>query len=408
MSLPPLSERPIHSDYDVIIAGGAMMGSAVAWALMNDPAFDGRVLIVEPDPTYQRSATALSGSCIRQQYSNAINVQISQYGVEYIRRFRDELGGDREVPDIPFETIGYLFLATDAGAPALRENVRVQQDCGAATELLGPAALAERFPFLSTDEVALASFNGRDEGWFDGYTMMQWWRQKARQRGAEYVTNAVCDLVRGSGATGERITEVQLSGGQRVACGVFVNAAGTRASDIAAMAGIKLEVEPRKRTTFVFEAERPIEPAMPLVIDPAGYYARSDGARCYLGAAIPDDDPAVAHDDFEVDYWQFDDVLWPKMAARIPAFNAIRCIGGWAGHYDYNVLDQNAVVGSHPEIRNFLFLNGFSGHGLQQAPALGRATAELIIHGGYRALDLSPLGYERLRDRAPFLETAVI
>ena len=97
-----------------------------------------------------------------------------------------------------------------------------------------------------------------------------------------------------------------------------------------------------------------------------------------------------------------------KIANRIPAFEAIKVKSEWVGHYAYNTLDQNAIIGPHPIISNFMFINGFSGHGLQQAPAMGRGMSELLIYGKYQNLDLSPFGFDRILNGIPFLEEAII
>jgi glycine/D-amino acid oxidase-like deaminating enzyme len=400
----PIRPTPAKSVYDVIIIGGAMMGSAVAWFLSDNADFSGTVLVVEKDPSLEFSSTAMSASCIRHQFSNAINVEISLFGSEYIRTFKDRIGpDDPDVPEITLDEFGYLFLASLSGVDVLRGNQAVQARCGAATELLDAPEIAVRFPFLNPDGIAMASYNGTGEGWFDGFTMMQCWRRAARAAGVDHVANEVTAI----GRRGSRVTGVTLKTGERIACGTIVNASGPRGAQTAAMAGIDIPVEPRKRTTFLFDAQDPPDGPFPLIVDPAGFYVRREGAY-FQTATAPDLDPAVAFDDFAPDHHQFEEVIWPALAHRIPAFEAIKVVNAWAGHYAFNTLDQNAIVGPHAEVGNFILVNGFSGHGLQQAPAMGRGVSELIAYGEYRSLDLSPLGYERIAEGRPLIEKAVI
>ena len=208
--------------------------------------------------------------------------------------------------------------------------------------------------------------------------------------------------------TGRKITSVTLKSGEMISCGTVVNASGPRAIETARMAGISVPIEPRKRYTYVFSAEQPLDRDLPLTIDPSGVHVRQDGTSLYLAGGHSDYDPAVAYDDFEMDHNLWIDHIWPVLATRIPQFEAIKIEREWAGHYAYNAFDHNAVLGPHTEVENFIFLNGFSGHGLQQSPAMGRGTAEFITYGGYQTLDLSPFHYERIPNNNPIIEKAVI
>ena len=177
---------------------------------------------------------------------------------------------------------------------------------------------------------------------------------------------------------------------------------------MAAMAGIALPIEPRKRFNWVIKAEEPLSRPLPLTIDPSGVFVREVGGGTYMAGGHADHDPEVAFDDFTMDPDIWMDKIWPGIATRIPAFERVKVISEWAGQYDYNTLDQNAVTGPHPDVTNFLFLNGFSGHGLQQSPAMGRATAEWIVHGSYQTLDFSPFHYERIAAGKALVEGAII
>lgn len=393
-----------NDTYDIVIIGGAIMGSSVAWWTLRDPGFDGRVLVIEPEPGYERAATSLTNSCIRQQFGTEVNIRASQFGAEFVSNFRTYMEDD-DAPDIPIWSFGYLYLAqTDGMAEVLRKNQALQSGLGVATRLMRPDEIAETYPFYALDDVILGSHNPVGEGYFDGGTVFDWFRRKSRTKGAEWITARATGLAR----EGNRITGVMLDSGDSVSCGSVVNCAGTRGPEIARMAGLELPVEPRKRFTFVFEAEDPLPGDLPLTIDPSGIHVRSDGPRTYLAGCRPDVDTAVSPDDFEMDWGIWEDKVWPTLAARVPKFERIRLRTAWAGHYDYNTIDQNAVLGAHPEVENFYFCNGFSGHGLQQSPAVGRGLSELLIHGDWQSLDLSDLSVARIAENRPLIEPAII
>ncbi len=394
---------PNHSSYDVIIIGGAMIGSSSAWWLTDNADFDGRILVIERDPSYEFASTSRTNSCIRQQFSNELNVRISQFGVEFIKSFRERMK-DPEAPSIRLQSYGYMYMAdTEEMARTLREMQAVQEAFGAGTRTWTPDEIMEAYPFYALDGILCANHNLTDEGYFDGSSMFEWWRRKARQNGAEYITNEVVGIDR----EGDRITGVRLKSGEVIACDTLVNASGPYASVTARMAGLDVPVEPRKRFTYIFSAEEPLDRDLPLTIDPSGVHVRTDGNN-YLAGCPPHEDPAAPFDDFEMDHDIWEEKVWPALATRIPAFERVKVIREWAGHYAFNTLDQNAIIGRDPEVGNFIFVNGFSGHGFQQSPAMGRGVSELIAHGQYRTLDMGELGVERVRKGTEFLEKAVI
>lgn len=388
---------------EVLIAGGAVMGASVAfWLTRLDPTL--RVTVVEPDPSYATSSTALSAAGIRSQFTNAVNVEISRFGIDFIRDFGRHVGPEGGVPDLGLRENGYLFLAsTETGAEMLENLAAMQRSLGAATEVLSPAALARRFPWMTLDDVVAGSFGPRDEGFFDNMGLLTGMKNAARAAGAVWLTDRVTGLER----EGDRVTAALLEKGGRHEAQVFVNCAGPRAATLMRSIGLDLPVEPRKRTVFVVDAPKARHPDAPLVVDPSGIWFRPEHGQ-WLAATVPATDGPCAEDDFDPQHALWEDEVWPALYNRAEGFGEAKVVRMWAGHYAFNTLDQNAIVGRNPQVPNLYHANGFSGHGLQQAPAVGRGIAEQIVHGGWRTLDLSPLGMERVLAMQPFAEAAIV
>ncbi|WP_158813582.1 FAD-binding oxidoreductase [Methylocapsa sp. S129] len=389
--------------FDVVIGGGAVMGSSIAYHLAAHPDFSGRILVIDRDMTYRQAASSLSLSSVRQQFSSPINIRVGLYGVAFLRKAGELLAVDGEAPDLPLTENGYLYLAGEAGASILTANHATQLAEGADILLLGHDALKTRFPFLNLDGIAMAAWGRSGEGWFDGYTLMQAFRRKARALGVVYRESEIAAVER----DGARISAVRLANGERIVCGAFVNAAGASgAAELARQMGFEIPVHARKRCVFQFNARERIAHC-PLIIDASGAYVRSEGESYLCGISPPEaEDPDS--DDFDVIWPQFDDIIWPALAHRIPAFENIRPGRAWAGHYDLNVFDHNAIVGRAPGLDNAYLASGFSGHGIQQSPAVGRGLAELIAQGRYATLDLADFAFERIAAGRPLIERNVI
>lgn len=376
----------------ICVIGGGAVGFAVALFCKRLGGAGVQVQVVERDPRYTQASSALSASSIRQQFSNEVNIRMSQFGLEWVRAL-----------DVGFVESGYLFLASVAGVPVLEHNHAVQRAAGAPVQLLDPAALKARLPWLGTEGVARASLGLQGEGWFDGYAFLQALKRLAREAGAEVLQGEVTGLQR----HGARITAARLHDGTLLQADAFVNAGGPWAARIAAMAGITLPVHARRRTVFHLDCPTPL-PQTPLVIDTSGVWFRSEGAGFLAGWSPGEGDEDPDDLPLDPDLRLFDERVWPALAERVPAFEALRVKSAWAGYYEVHPLDHNAILGPHPELGNFWFANGFSGHGLQHAPAAGRGLAERLLHGRYETLDLSPFGFERVLQRKPFVEQAVI
>jgi glycine/D-amino acid oxidase-like deaminating enzyme len=388
------------SDRVVIIGGGAI-GSAIAFWLTREPGLD--VVVVERDPAYRRASSALSASSIRQQFSTPVNIAIGQFGFDFLRNVGTHLAVDGEEPAISLVECGYLFLASHDGLPVMRENHAIQRAHGADVALLSPEELVARLPWISPEGVAAASFGLSGEGWFDGYGLLRAFRRKAIALGARFRAEDVIDVE----CSGGRVRAVLLASGERLACEIVVNAAGPWAGEVAAMIGVDLPVEARARSVFVIDCPVPL-PGCPLIIDTSGFWFRPEGRYFITGMSPAAGEPDPAGAPLEVDHDCFQERMWPALATRIPALEQLKVTGSWAGYYEFNTVDQNGLVGRHPAVENAYFANGFSGHGIQQSPAVGRGVAELIRHGRYTTLDLSPLGLERLVEGRPLPERNVV
>ena len=403
---PDSSQREggVKASSDVVIVGGGAIGGAVAWFLVRDPAFDGRVTVVERDPTYEFASSTRSAASIRQQFSTPENIRMSQFSFDWLRDAARHLAVDDGTAsvDLGLHEMGYLYLATVAAEVNLRQNHAVQLAEGADVELLDRDALADRFPWLAVDDLALGSLGRSGEGWFDGYALVAGLRRAARALGAEFVAADAVGLDR----VGDRIEGVRLRNGSTLRCGTVVDAAGPWARAVAGWAGVDLPVEAHRRTVFAFTTRAgPID--CPLVIDTTGAWFRPEGDG-FIGAISPPIDEDLDGLPLDVDQRLLEERLWPALAARVPAFDALRVTNAWAGYYEMNTFDRNAILGPHPVVGNLLFANGFSGHGIQHAPAVGRALAELIVHGRYLSLDLSVFSFDRIAAGRPVLERNVI
>ncbi len=297
----------------------------------------------------------------------------------------------------------YLYLATVEGREALEQRVAIQRAHSVPALLHDRAELAARYSWLNTGDLAAGCDTARGEGWFDGHSLLTALRRANERLGVQYVRDRVTAFERSRNGS---IVAARLETRGRLPCRYAVNAAGTRSSALAATVGVELPVVARKRNVFVFSCPISV-PRCPLVIDPSGLWFRPEGER-FLCGPPEHPDPDVSPQDFEVDLAAFEERAWPILAHRVPAFEAIRMTSAWAGHYDYNTFDQNAFIGPVPGIENLLLASGFSGHGIQQSPAIGRGLAEYICYGAYRTLDLTPLSYSRYLTRAPLRELIVI
>jgi glycine/D-amino acid oxidase-like deaminating enzyme len=389
--------------FDVVIIGGGIIGSSISYFLSANKDFSGSIAVIEPEPGHQSSSTGLSVGGIRQQFSTPLNIRISQYCLEFISKIDEFLEVDGYNPNISFVPNGYLSLCSQHGLNNLRINYQTQSQLNTGGIFLNREELSASFPFLNTDDLAAGVFGQKKEGWVDPHSLLKRFANKAIANGVEFIRSRVTDLAKGR----NKIDSLVLEKGEKISGSVVVNAAGPRAFQIAEMAGISyFPVRPRKRFVYVIRSHISL-PDCPLVVDPTGVYFRPEGRQFLCGMSPPaDQDPDTL--DLDIDNKLFEEVIWPVLANRVPAFNAIRREHTWAGHYAYNIQDQNAILGFHPGVKNMILANGFSGHGLQQAPAVGRGLSELITYGNYKSLDLSPFSFDRFKNGQLIKERMVV
>lgn len=374
---------------DIVIVGGGGIGSAVAYFLMRLAGPTLRVLVYERDPTYAQASTTLAAGGIRQQFSTPENVLMSQFGYAFMAAAAKDLAIDGDAPEVGLKPLSYLRLAPDKDVDTIKAQVEMQQGLGATPRLLDRDGLARLYPWMNVEDVALGVLGGAGEGVFDPYGLLQALRRKAIALGAVFETGEVTAIERdGSG----RVAAVRLADGRRTTCGRLVNAAGPRAGGVARLAGLDLPVMAVKASTFAFRLPQPLD--CPVVLDHVQALQFKPEGPIYIAARPRESD--VADPDFEVDHAMFEDLVWPALVHRSAAFESLKLMRAWAGHIEWNTFDGNPVLGAHPDCTNFIFANGFSGHGAQHLPAAGRAIAELITYGEFRTLDLSRFGYERL------------
>lgn len=374
------------------------MGAATACFLARD--HGATVTVVERDPSYAEASSSLSLSSIRQQFSQPVNIALSRWSLAFLRRAADELATADDRPALGLVEPGYLYLATSAGAPLLRELHGLQRAEGVDVALLAPAELAARFPWLSVDDLALGSLGLSGEGWFDGPALHRAFRRKAQACGVRFTAGEVV----GFDAQAGRVTAARCADGQVLGGDAFAITAGAWSAPLGAALGLSLPVTARKRDVFVLETPAAL-PGCPLVIDPSGFWFRTEGALLLAGGPPRGEDrcDVPLHD---IDHGLFDDLLWPTLAARVPALEALRVRSSWAGYYEMNDFDHNGLAGALPGYANAFTACGFSGHGMQQSPAVGWSMARLMA--GQDAPLIEALAPQRLLDGRRLVEANVI
>jgi len=384
--------------HDVAIIGGGVTGSAAAFFLATSGV--AKVCVIEPDPTYAKAATPVATGGCRRLFGLPENILMSQYSIGFFKDFASHVAVDGYAPDVQWRERGYFFVVKAGHEKVLERNYRLEKELGVNVELMDGPAIAARYPWMRTEDLALGVLSPED-GWLDPNSVLQGFRKKAQSLGVEFVRDRVVGLY----TRGTRVAELELASGARLKPEAVINAAGCWSGSIAKLAGMDLPVNPMRRFEHYVEIAAELPP-MPLIKDPDRLVIRPEG-KGYSVGLVKSDEPRGFN--FDVDHEWFQDVVWPACAARIPDFEALKLKREWAGLYDQNELDGNMILGNWPgRLDNFYVACGFSGHGLMHAPAVGRALAELITKGRFETLDLSRMGYQRVVDNAPYPETGII
>lgn len=362
-------------------------------------------------------------------------------------------GMESDENDVQWKENGYLTLAgSDTQVKALMDNSRTQNENGVDyIPLLSPEQLKQQFPWMNTEDLKLGAFGTANEGFFDPNTLVLSTRRKAISMGVDYLEGEVtgANMRQENSSSSLEIDSLMITctglknAGEHlsVKSHTFVNAAGAWSgrlldmlnenvpslhmsygnSSTAKKFGLqKLPIERRKRCIFHVHAPQATEWSQqaPLVVDPSGTYFRPEGGPGYFICGAP----AAAYEDCEVgdvdredealehldNPTMFEEYIWPSMYERCHAFEELKVKTSWAGFYDFNYIDHNAIIGKHSDISNLLLCSGFSGHGLMQAPAAGLAISELIEYNEFKTIDLKNFGFDRIVRNAPYKENCVI
>ena len=389
----------------VVIVGGGVVGSSVAWHLF-DRGFRGEVTVVERDPSYRRASSFLAMGGVRQQFSSAANIRLARHSIRFYRRFDDRMRTREHRPRAWFRQRGYLFLADAAGARRFERRYERQRALGARVERLDVAAIRALVPDLHLDDIEFGLF-GPEDGYANPREVLAGFRHAAAAAGAAYVTGEVTRVDAAQG----RVAGVTLDDGRAIEARAVVNAAGPFAATLAARAGVELPVTPVRQHLFRCALPHRWPHRFPVVVDPGGVHWRHDDPsapeeadRIVVAFTHLDEPPG---ENFAADPDRWTDVVRPALVARLPGFEAAELVEAWAGLYEMTP-DHNPLLGEHPELAGFVLANGFSGHGLMMAPATGAAMAELLTTGASTTLDIGAFDPGRFARGESFHDDAMI
>jgi len=384
--------------YGILIVGGGVIGSSIAYHLLND-GLDGTVAVLEKDPSYEFASTPRSMGGVRQQFSTEINIRIGLYGIEVIEHFDDEMAVDGEPAHADYHPRGYLFLADENNWETIQKQYRLQRSLGVEVDLLTPAEVKDMLPHMNVEGLQGGSY-GRRAGYLDAYGLLRGYQRKAKSLGANYIHAEVVEILRQK----NRVHGVRTLKGDVLEGVSVVIAAGPWAAEVGAMAGVELPVAPTPQMAFCFDPAEKFDYELPFTFHPHGQWFRHESGKQVVTGKDRNETPGFR---FDWDRQYFEEELWPRLAHLVPSFERLKLMRGWGGLYAVNKLDHNALLGAYPGLDGLYVAGGFSGHGLMQSPAAGKGMSELIRTGQYEMIDLSPLGLDRIFTERRVLEEAV-
>lgn len=386
--------------YDVIIVGGGVMGASISYNLAND-GFDGSIVVFEKDPTYTYSSSCLCVAGVREQFSTEIGIKMAIYDIGIFEKFEEEMAVDGEPPHIEFRQVGQLVLADGKQLPFLKKQSILQRKLGAKVDILTPGEIKEIVPELNLQGIAGGSIS-RKGGKLDPYRLLQGYIKKGKSLGVKYVYEEVTKIFK----EGDKVTGVETAKGDRYSARLVVIATGPWSAEVGKLAGIDLPIKPLRRMVYAVKPQKKFNPNYPKIFNGPGVSITPETDGTLILTKRKDDDKYGF--DFSVDYDFFNNVIWPEAAERIPVLDTLKLIRAWSGLYDVCLHDANDILGTHPEVRGLYLAVGFSGHGMQQSPAVGKGLSELIRLGRYETLDLTPFRFERFEENDLIEEEGIV
>jgi glycine/D-amino acid oxidase-like deaminating enzyme len=375
---------------DLIVIGGGVMGASISYNLAND-GFDGKISVFEKDRSYTYSSTTLSAAGVRELFSQPVSIKMANYNIDVLERFEEEMAVDGEKPHIGFIQNGQMILADAKDFPLLKKQAQLQQELGARVDILSPADIQRIIPEINIERIAGGTISRRG-GKLDAYGLLQGYIKRGRSLGVNYVYDEVTKISR----NGKTIVELETSTGNKYSAPIVVLAAGPWSAEVGKMMGIDLPVKPLRRMIHVVKPQEEFCQNCPKIFFGAGPSITPETGGSLLVTRRKDDEQFGFN--FKVDYRFFPEIVWPEIAEQVPALEALKVMREWAGLYSVCTWDSNEILGRHPEIDNLYLAIGFSGHGLQQAPSVGKGISELIRDGKYQTIDLTPFRFERKQE----------